>query len=146
MSNLQSFQEAIAKRFNARRLSVLVVGLLSGTALLLAAVGLYAVLSYIVGQRTREIGVRITLGAESTNILRLVITRGLSLVGVGLLAGLAATLAIGPLVQASLYGISAYDPAAILSAMIVLSLTALAACLVPAVRATKVNPINALRE
>ena len=146
VSNLQSFQEAIAKRLNARRLSVLVVGLLSGTALLLAAVGLYAVLSYIVGQRTREIGVRITLGAESTNILRLVITRGLSLVGIGLLAGLAASLAIVPLVQASLYGISAYDPAAILSAMIVLSLTAIVACLVPAVRATKVNPIKALRE
>ena len=132
LSNVKGFDEAIAKSFSARRLSVLVVDLLSGTALLLAAVGLYAVLSYIVGQRTREIGVRITLGAGSTNILRLVIRRGLSIVGIGLLAGAAATLAILPLVKASLYGISAYDLAAILTGMTVLSLTAVVACLAPA--------------
>jgi putative ABC transport system permease protein len=146
LSNVKGFDEVIAKSFSARRLSVLVVDLLSGTALLLAAVGLYAVLSYIVGQRTREIGVRITLGAGSLNILRPVIRRGVSIVGIGVLAGLAATLAILPLVQANLYGISAYDPAAIISGIIVLSLTAVVACLVPAVRATKVNPVTALRE
>jgi putative ABC transport system permease protein len=146
LSNVRSLDEAIAQSFSARRLSVLVVSLLSGTALLLAAVGLYAVLSYIVGQRTREIGVRITLGAESTNILRLVLRRGLSLVGLGLLTGLAGTLAILPLIQASLYGVSAYDPTAILSAIIVLNITAAIACLAPALRATRINPITALRE
>jgi len=146
ISRVQSLEEVIAASFSARRLSVLVVSLLSGTALVLAAVGLYAVLSYVVGQRTREIGVRITLGAESKNILRLVLRRGLAIVGAGLLAGLAVTLAILPLVQASLYGISAYDPAAIVSGIIVLTLTAVAACLVPALRATRTNPITALRE
>jgi len=146
ISRVQNLEEVMAASFSARRLSVLVVSLLSGTALVLAAVGLYAVLSYVVGQRTREIGVRITLGAESTNILRLVLRRGLAIVGAGLLTGLAVTLAILPLVQASLYGISAYDPVAIMSGIIVLTLTAVAACLVPALRATRTNPITALRE
>jgi putative ABC transport system permease protein len=146
LSNVRNFDEVIAKSFNARRLSVLVADLLSGAALLLAAAGLYAVLSYIVIQRTREIGVRVALGARSTNILRLVLTRGLVIVGFGLLAGFVATLGLVPLVQASLYGISAYDPAAMLAGIMVLSLTAVAACLVPAVRATRVNPITALRE
>jgi putative ABC transport system permease protein len=146
ISNVRTLDDIIGESFSTRRLSAVIVDTLSSIALLMAAVGLYAVLSYIVGQRTREIGLRITLGAGYLNILNLVVRKGLLIVGAGLLAGLAAILAIVPFVQSNLYGISAYDPAAILAGIIVLGLTAVAACLAPAVRATRVNPIAALRE
>jgi putative ABC transport system permease protein len=122
------------------------VGLFSGAALFLAAVGLYGVLSYSVAQRKREIGVRIALGAQSTSILRLVIKQGLRVVGVGLVIGLAGALALSHAITGILYGVSANDLVSIGLSLVILSFVALIACLLPAFRATRIDPITALRE
>lgn len=122
------------------------MGLFSGAALFLAAVGLYGVLSYSVAQRKREIGVRIALGAQSTSILRLVIKQGLRVVGVGLVIGLAGALALSHAITGILYGVSANDLVSIGLSLVILSFVALIACLLPAFRATRIDPITALRE
>jgi putative ABC transport system permease protein len=114
--------------------------------LFLSAVGLYGVLAYAVGQRTREIGIRIAVGARSTNILQLVIRRGLKLAGIGLLIGVVAALALSRLMGSLLYGVSANDPLSLIIAILVLGLAALLASLLPALRATRIDPITALRE
>ena len=146
LANVSSFDDLIAKTFAIRRVAMMVVTLFSAVALLLAAVGLYAVLSYSVIQRTHEIGVRMALGAPSWNILSLVIGQGLRIVGIGLVVGLAAALILFPFVQSVLYGVSSVDGLALASAMLVLGLAASLACLLPALRATRINPITALRE
>src|SRR5258708_9826032 len=146
LSNVTTVNALIERSFSARRWSALVVDLLSGVALLLAAVGLYAVLSYTISQRTREIGIRMTLGAGATNISQLVIRGGLSMIGIGLAIGLATALLLVRFVEGSLYGVSPYDPTAILTGLIVLSFTALVACLLPTFRAARIDPITALRE
>ncbi len=115
-------------------------------ALFLSVVGLYGVLAYAVGQRTREIGIRIAVGARSNNILQLVILRGLKLAGIGLLIGVVAALALSRLMGSLLYGVSATDPLSLIIAILVLGLAALLACLLPALRATRIDPIRALRE
>jgi putative ABC transport system permease protein len=146
ISNVRTFDDRIAQTFNTRRLSALIVDVLSGTALALAAVGLYAVLSYTVSQRTRDIGIRITLGARGANILRLVFREGVVIVGIGMVAGIATALLLVHFVEGNLYSISPYDPAALTTGVLVLSLVALLACLLPALRATRIDPITALRE
>lgn len=122
------------------------VSIISGAALFLSAVGLYGVLAYSVSQRRRELGVRIALGARSSNILKLVILKGLKLAGLGLAIGLAAALMLVRLIESSLYGVSTNDPAVIFLGVLVLGLATLMACLLPALRAIKINPITALRE
>ena len=129
-----------------RRLRVLLLTLFSGAALLLSAIGLYGVLAYSVSQRKREFGVRIALGAQSSNILKLVTQQGLRLVGVGLVAGIVAALIFVRFMGSVLYGVSGNDPITLGLAVLVLGLSALLACLLPAVRATRINPITALRE
>jgi putative ABC transport system permease protein len=146
ISNVRTFDDRIAKTFNTRRLSAVIVDVLSGTALALAAVGLYAVLSYTVTQRTRDIGIRITLGARGANILRLVIGEGVAIFGIGMAVGIATAMVLVHFVEGNLYGISPYDPAALTTGVLVLSFIALLACLLPALRATRINPITALRE
>lgn len=115
-------------------------------ALFLSAVGLYAVLAYAVSQRTREIGIRIAVGACSASILKLVIRQGLTVAGIGLVIGVVAALALSRAMSSLLYGVSPADPLSLSIAIVVLSLTALLACLLPALGATRVNPIVALRE
>jgi predicted lysophospholipase L1 biosynthesis ABC-type transport system permease subunit len=110
------------------------------------AVGLYAVLAYSVSQRRREIGVRIALGAQSSNIIRLIIRQGLRMVAIGLVIGMIAASLIVRFIESILYGVSGGDPIAFTSAVLILSLAASLACLLPALRATRVNPITALRE
>lgn len=145
-SGVASFDQLVEKGFAGRRLSMLVVTLFSGAALLLAAVGLYAVLSYSVTQRRREIGVRIALGAQVQNILRLVISQGLRIGATGLLVGVIVTALLAHLIQGLLYQVPSTDPLTFLTAASVLGLAALVACLFPAIRATQVDPIKALRE
>jgi putative ABC transport system permease protein len=122
------------------------VGFFSGATLLLSAIGLYGLLAYAVSRRTREIGIRIAVGARSTNILQLVIHRGLKLAGLGLLIGVVAALALSRLMGSLLYGVSANDPLSLIIAILVLGLAALLACLLPAFRATRIDPMTALRE
>jgi len=146
LSNVGSYGELIAKTFGTKRLAVTIVSLFSGAALLLAAIGLYAVLSYSVSQRTREIGVRMALGAQSSNIIGLITRQGLKIVGIGLVIGILAALALARLIASVLYGVSASDPITLVASVLVLSLTGLLACLLPAYRATRIDPITALKE
>jgi putative ABC transport system permease protein len=146
LANEGPYDDQIAKSFTAKRLSLIIVSLFSGVALLLASIGLYAVLSYSVSLRVREIGVRMALGAEATNIIKLVTYQGLRIICVGLIIGVGAGIILGHTIGSVLYGVSATDPTALLTGTLVLALAALLACLLPAFRATRIDPITALRE
>ena len=128
-----------------RRAPMILLSLFSGVALLLAALGVYGVLAFSVAQRTSEFGIRLALGATAGNIARLVLRQGTVLVIIGITAGLLGYLALSRIVAQLLYGVAATDPATLAIAPLVLALVALAACLLPARRATKVDPIVALR-
>jgi putative ABC transport system permease protein len=121
------------------------LGVFAGLALLLAAIGVYGVISYSVSQRTREMGVRAALGATRGAQLALVLKSGLALTAIGLAIGLAGTLAVAKLLKSALYGVSAHDPTTLALVSVALGVVALAACYVPAYRATRVDPMVALR-
>ena len=146
LADVGSYDDLINKSFTPKRLSLIIVSLFSGVALLLAAIGLYAVLSYSVSLRIREIGVRMALGAGPANILKLVTGRGLKIVGAGLIVGLLAGFIVAHLIASILYGVSANDPVALGTSVLVLGFAALLACPLPAFRATRIDPMVALRE
>jgi putative ABC transport system permease protein len=146
LTDIGLFDDLIAKVFATKRLAVTVVSIFSGAALLLAAVGLYAVLSYAVSQRTREIGVRMALGAQTSDILGLVTRQGLKIVSIGLLIGFLTSFALIHFIKSSLFEVSPSDPIALGSSVLALGLAALLACLLPAFRATRISPTTALKE
>jgi len=121
------------------------LGVFACIALLLAVVGIYGAVAYTVEQRTGEIGVRMALGAQTQDVLRLVVRQGMNPVILGLIIGLAGTFAVGRLLTAQLYQISPYNPLLLGATAFVLVLAALLACLIPARRAAHVDPIQALR-
>jgi putative ABC transport system permease protein len=114
-------------------------------ALLLAAVGVYGVMAYAVARRTREVGICMALGARETQVVWMVLRRGLTVIAVATVLGLAASLVAGPLLRHQLFGVTASDPATFAAAALVLALVALLACYLPARRAAKVDPVVALR-
>jgi putative ABC transport system permease protein len=128
-----------------QRLTMGLLGAFAGVALLLAIVGIYGAVAYTVEQRTTEIGVRMALGAQVTDVLRLVVKQGMNPVLLGLVIGLAATLGAGHLIAAQLYQISPHNPLLIAVTAAALAIAALLACLIPARRATSVDPLVALR-
>lgn len=144
--NIKTFDDVIAEKLVTRKLASTLVSLFSGAALCLSAIGLYGVLAYSVSQRRREIGVRIALGAESLRILQLVAQQGFKLIGIGLLVGIVLALICARIIEGMLYGVSTADPISLLSAILVLCLAGCLACLLPALRATRINPVKALRE
>jgi predicted permease len=130
----------------SQRLAVSLVALFGGMALFLAAIGLYAVVSYTVSQGTRELGLRMALGAGTKDLMRLVMSRGLFLTASGVAIGVLAAFLLTRLMSNMLYKISPHDPLAFGSAIAVITIASLAACFFPAWRATRIDPIQALRE
>jgi putative ABC transport system permease protein len=140
-----TLEAIVAESLGQERLTMTLLGVFAGIALLLAVVGIYGAVAYTVEQRTGEIGVRMALGARASDVLRLVVRQGMNPVIVGLVIGLAGTFAAGRLITAQLYQISPYNPLLLGATAVVLTLAALLACLIPARRATLVDPIQALR-
>jgi putative ABC transport system permease protein len=129
----------------SRRLSLILVTVVSGAALFLAAIGLYAILTYSVTQRTRELGIRIAVGAQTLDIVRLVIQRGLTLVMIGLLLGMLISLGCSRFIESLLYQVKGNNPITLALAVVALCITATIACLLPARRGARIDPITALR-
>src|SRR2546422_1129853 len=141
-----TLQEQVDRSTSPQQVAVTLVGVLGGLALLLAAIGLYGVMSYAVSQSTRELGLRMALGAGASNLLRLVLARGLALTAGGVLLGASVALGLTRLLGNLLYKVSPRDPLAFGSAFVVMTIAALAACFLPAWRATRTDPARALRE
>ena len=140
-----TLQEQVNRAAASQLVAVTLVSTLGGFALLLAAVGLYGVMSYAVAQSTRELGLRMALGADAANVLRLVISRGLRLTAGGILFGAVAALALTRLMGQLLYQVSPHDPLVFGSALTVMTITAVSACLLPAWRAARTDPARVLR-
>src|SRR6266446_3297207 len=141
-----TLQEQLDRSTSPQMVAVTLVGILGGLALLLAVIGLYGVMSYAVSQSTRELGLRMALGAGTSNLLRLVMSRGLALTAGGVLLGAAAALALTRLLGNLLYNVSPRDPLAFGSAFVVMTIASLAACFLPAWRATRTDPARVLRD
>jgi predicted permease len=142
---VQTLDEVIAGSFAARRLSMILLAIFAALALVLSCVGIYGVISYVVGQRTREIGVRMALGAQRRDVMRLVLGEVAKMALVGVATGIAAALGLTRLMANQLFGVTAQDPLTFAAVAIVLTLVALLACYLPARRAVRVDPMVALR-
>jgi predicted permease len=145
MFNVSTMDQLLSRSLQGRRFSVALLIAFAGVALLLAGIGLYGVVSYAVGLRTHEIGIRMALGAERSSVVRMVLAQGLRFVLLGLAAGIAIALAIGPVFARLVYGVGTRDPIALLAAVVLLLLVALMACYFPARRAAQLDPTTALR-
>ncbi len=146
LSQVRTMDEGVAADFASQRSTAVLLGGLASVALLLASTGLYGVMALSVTQRTRELGIRLALGAPRARVLRLVLRQGAVLTGIGVSGGLVAALFAGRLLASALYGVTPTDPATLLVVPGVLALAALLACWLPAYRATRVDPMVALRE
>jgi len=142
---VQTMDEVLAKEVATQRFNAGALVGFAALAVLLAAVGIYGVMAYAVGQRTREIGVRMALGAERSRVLRMVLNEGLRLASIGVILGVAAAFALTRLLTSLLFGVKASDPATFVLVTLALIAVALAACWIPARRATRVDPVVALR-
>ena len=142
---VRPMEEVLATSLSARRWRTLLLSLFAFTALALACLGIYGVTAYSVTQRTHEIGIRMTLGARKADVLKMVVGQGLKLAVVGVAAGLVAALALSRLATSMLYGVEAADPVTLVAVSAILICVTAAACLVPARRATKVDPLVALK-
>jgi ABC-type antimicrobial peptide transport system permease subunit len=134
----------VAKALGQARLMMWLLGIFAGVALLLASIGIYGAVAYTVEQRTGEIGVRMALGAQTRDVLRLVVNQGMKPVLVGLCIGIGSAFALGRLIASQLYQVSAHNPALLIGSTLLLAAIALIACVVPARRAAHVDPMVAL--
>jgi putative ABC transport system permease protein len=146
IANVAAMDALVDTSLGGRRLAAVLLAVFAAVALLMAAVGIYGVMSYAVAQRTRELGVRMALGASRGTVLRLVVRQGLALVLLGTAIGVAGALGLTRLIASQLYAVRATDPATFAAVALALVATALLAILVPALRATRLDPVVALRE
>jgi putative ABC transport system permease protein len=142
---VETMRGVLEQTLAARRLAMILLSVFAGLALALACVGIYGVISYVVSERTREIGVRMALGAQQRDVLRLVLAQGARMTLLGTALGMAAALVLTRLLRSQLFGVSADDPVTFAGVAAVLLAVALAACWVPARRAARVDPMVALR-
>jgi putative ABC transport system permease protein len=145
LTNGQTIEQLLAQGLWAARMGAALLGLFGLLALILASIGIYGVLSYSVTQRTSEIGIRMALGAQSQQVLKLVLRQGMLLAGIGVLVGVAIALPITRFASTLLYGVSVWDPITYISITLLLMAVAFLACYVPARRATRIDPLVALR-
>jgi putative ABC transport system permease protein len=145
ISRMSSMADHITSALRRPRFNLLLVAIFAVTALLLAAVWIYGVMSYLVEQQTREIGIRSALGAKRSHILKLIIGRGVGMAFIGILLGLVASFGLTRFLAGLLYGVTAVDPMTLLGIPILLLVVSVLACYIPARRATKVDPLEALR-
>jgi ABC-type antimicrobial peptide transport system permease subunit len=145
VSKFRTMEQVISESTARSNFNMLLLTIFAGTALLLAALGIYGLMSYSVEQRTQEIGIRVALGANGSDMLRMVIGRGLLLAGIGLAAGLAAAFGLTRLLSSLLFGVKANDPIAFGAVVLTLAAVAWVAVYIPARRATRIDPLVALR-
>jgi putative ABC transport system permease protein len=145
VSNISSMEQVLSESVARQRFSMVLLAIFATLALVLAAVGIYGVMSYSVAQRTHEIGIRMALGAQRTDVLKLTVSQGLRLVLIGVAVGLTAAVMVTRVMSSLLFGVSATDPATFATISLVLMSAALLASYIPALRATKVDPMVALR-
>jgi len=145
MYAIKPMEEVVADSLAARRFSMILLGVFAALALLLSSIGIYGVISYVVGQRTHEIGIRMALGAQRGHVLTLMLGEGMKMALVGVAIGIAAALGLTRLMASMLFGVSATDPVTFCGVALVLAGVALTACYIPARRAMRVDPIVALR-
>jgi predicted permease len=145
VSKFRTMEQVISESTARQDFNMLLLTIFAATALLLAALGIYGLMSYSVEQRTQEIGIRVALGASGSDMLRMVIGRGLLLAGIGLAAGLAAALGLTRLLSSLLFGVKTYDPIALGGVVVTLAAVAWVAIYIPARRATRIDPLVALR-
>jgi ABC-type antimicrobial peptide transport system permease subunit len=143
--DIKTMDERLARSLEARRFAATLLGVFAGLALLLAAIGLYGVIAYLVAQRSHEIGIRVALGASRADVLKLVLKQAIQLALLGVGVGLAAAFALTRLMASLLYGVSATDPLTFAAISVILTAVALTASYVPARRATRIDPMAALR-
>jgi len=144
--SISSMDQIIARSVADRRFALELLGVFAGVALLLAAVGIYGVMSYSFSQRTHEVGIRIALGAQQLDILRMAVGEGMKIVLIGLALGLAGAAIVTRFFQSMLFNVAPIDPLTFASVAAILAGVALFACYIPARRATRVDPLIALRE
>jgi len=145
IAEIKTMERVVSESVSRRRFQMFIISVFGGVALLLAAIGIYGVVSYSVTERTNELGIRLALGAERRDVFRLVLKQGMIPVVMGLCVGLVAAFALARLIRSLLFGVSATDPATLAAIAVVLTIVALLACWIPARRATKVDPMTALR-
>jgi putative ABC transport system permease protein len=143
--NIKTMEQHLAESTAQRRFNMLLLTVFAGIAVLLAVVGLYGVMSYMVSQRTHEIGLRMALGAQASDILGMAVRQGLVLIIIGIGVGLAGALALTRVMSGLLYGVGTTDPATFAAIVLLLAFASLIACYIPARRATRVDPLIALR-
>jgi predicted permease len=143
--SVKSMEEYISASVAAPRFSTTLLSIFAGVALVLTVVGLYGVMSYSVAQRTNEIGIRMALGAQSRDVLLMIVRQGSTLILLGLGIGLAGAYALTRVISSLLFGVTAKDPFTFAAVSVLLAFVALLACYIPALRATRVDPMNALR-
>jgi putative ABC transport system permease protein len=138
-------EDVLAISVASRRFNMLLLGIFAALALVLAAVGIYGVMAYAVTQRTHEIGVRLALGAQRSDVVRMLLGQGLALALIGVATGLAGALVLTRLMSSLLFGVTATDAPTFAVVSILLAAVALLACYLPALRATRIEPVTALR-